>query len=83
MMSQLIILKQDNYFVGGTTIPAETTNFMASSTDISSSTASSLGIKSKKPYVGFGVVGTNTLTISIFLRSLISPLVSPVMKPIA
>ena len=47
------------------TRPADTTSLIASSTDISSSITSSMGNSNRNPEVGFGVVGTKTLTISL------------------
>ncbi len=67
---------------GGVTIPPETTSLSASSTLISRKTSSCLGQNSKNPEVGFGVVGTNTLTVSSRVRCCTSPLVLPVTKPI-
>ena len=46
----------------GATTPIETMYFNAASTVISSSTTSLFGNIRKKPDVGFGVVGTYTLT---------------------
>lgn len=46
----------------GATTPIETMYLSAASTVISSSTTSLLGTIRKKPDVGFGVVGTYTLT---------------------
>ena len=43
-------------------MPAETINLEASSKDISKYIISFLGNINKKPLVGFGVVGTKTLT---------------------
>src|SRR5574337_763981 len=47
---------------GGATTPIEMMYFSASSTLIASGTTSARGIIRKKPEVGFGVVGTYTLT---------------------
>ena len=46
---------------GGTTTPMEMMYLSASSTDILSSTTSARGTLRKKPDVGVGVVGTETL----------------------
>jgi hypothetical protein len=61
------------------------TSFAASSIDMSSSTMSSRGKNSRKPEVGFGVVGTKTETISPSTRVFweISPFAAVEMKPIA
>ena len=48
--------------LGGATTPIEMMYFSASSTLMSSATTSLRGIIRKKPEVGFGVVGTYTLT---------------------
>ena len=48
----------------GVTTPADITSLNASSTLISSSNASFLGIKTKKPEVGLGVVGTKRFMVS-------------------
>ena len=53
---------------GGVTMPPETTSFTASSTDIFMNTMSLRGQNSKKPEVGFGVVGIKTFTISVLMR---------------
>ena len=46
------------------TRPADTTSFAASSSVMSSGITSRRGTNSRKPAVGFGVVGRNTLTMS-------------------
>ena len=56
---------------------------MPSSIDMSRWIRSFLGTNSRKPEVGLGVVGTNTLTSSSSARAWISPRVGPVTKPIA
>ena len=55
----------------GVTNPAEITNFAASSTDISKKTISFSGKNSKKPEVGFGVVGKKILCRSLFSPNLL------------
>ncbi len=57
----------------GVTTPAEITSLNASSTLISSSNASFLGINTKNPEVGFGVVGTKRLINSSPIIDLASP----------
>jgi len=64
-------------------VPAETINLEASSKLISKYLISFLGIISKKPLVGLGVVGTNTLISSESVFLLISPLFSFVANPTA
>ena len=64
-------------------VPAETINFDASSNVISKYIISFLGNINKKPLVGLGVVGTNTLTKLSFDFLLISPLLSLVANPTA
>ena len=59
------------------------TILIPSSTDMSRWISSLLGTNSKKPEVGLGVVGTNTLTSSSPEYAWISPLVGPVTKPMA
>ena len=63
-------------------MPPETTSFTASSTDMSMKITSSRGQNSRKPDVGFGVVGTKTLTMSMSIRRATSAFVPPVTKPI-
>ena len=58
-------------------------NFDASSKVISKYIISLLGNINKKPLVGFGVVGTKTLTKLSFVFLLISPLLSLVANPTA
>src|SRR3546814_10034734 len=60
----------------------ETMYFSAASTLMSSTCTSSRGIIRKKPDVGFGVVGTYTLTKSLPSFSATSPLGAPVRKAI-
>ena len=57
----------------GVTTPADITSLNASSTLISSSKASFLGINTKNPEVGFGVVGTKRLINSSPIIDLASP----------
>src|SRR5690606_817144 len=57
----------------GTTTPSETIIFSASSIDMSSSTTSSRGTNRMKPDVGFGVVGTNTVSTTSPVLSWTSP----------
>ena len=64
-------------------VPAETINLDASSNVIFRYITSSIGNISKKPLVGFGVVGTKTLTKSALVFFDISPLLSFVAKPTA
>ena len=64
-------------------VPAKTINFEACSKEISKYIKSFFGTINKKPLVGLGVVGTNTLTNSLFIFFSISPLLSLVAKPIA
>ena len=64
-------------------MPAETINLEASSKLISKYLISFLETLSKNPLVGFGVVGTNTLTKSEFVFSEISPSLSFVANPTA
>ena len=58
-------------------------NFDASSNVISKYIISSFGNIKRKPLVGFGVVGTKTLTKFLFVFFEISPLLSLVAKPTA
>jgi ABC-type Mn2+/Zn2+ transport system ATPase subunit len=69
----------------GTTRPAEMTSFAASSTLMSSGMTSDSGTKSRKPEVGFGVVGRKTATCFSCspMRLATSPRVSVEMKAIA
>ena len=55
----------------GVTSPAEITNLAASSTDMSKKTISFSGKNSKKPEVGFGVVGKKMLYKSLFSPNLV------------
>ena len=55
--------------------------FTASSTFVLRYFSWLLGTINKKPEVGFGVVGTNTLTNSPFILLETAPLTSPVVKP--
>ena len=71
------------FVAAGPTIPPEMTILMPSSIDMSSGIRSLLGTNSRKPDVGLGVVGRNTLTISSSERAWISPRVGPVTKPMA
>ena len=64
-------------------MPAETINLDASSKLMSKYLTSLLGNINKNPLVGFGVVGTNTLTKSEFVFSEISPSLSFVANPTA
>ncbi len=64
-------------------MPAETINLEASSNVISKYLISLFGNISKKPLVGFGVVGTKTLTKSELVFSDISPSLSLVANPTA
>ena len=64
-------------------LPADTINFEACSKVISKYITSSLGNISRKPLVGFGVVGTKTLTTSCPILFFISPVFSLVAKPTA
>jgi hypothetical protein len=66
----------------GTTLPPEITIFIPSATLISSVITFSCGTNTKNPLVGFGVVGTNTLTTFSFVFACASPLVSLVTNPI-
>src|SRR5215472_8468450 len=61
---------------GGTTTPREMIILRASSTLISSSIMSSWGTINRKPEVGLGVVGTNTLTMCPGIFALTSPRLS-------
>ena len=70
-----------NYFL--LEVPAETINLDASSKDIFKYITSSTGNISKKPLVGFGVVGTKTLIKFFPVFSAISPLFSFVANPTA
>ena len=63
-------------------MPADTTILTACSTVILRKITSSRGQNNKKPDVGFGVVGTNTLTIDDGMLLATSPFVLPVTKPI-
>src|SRR5690606_35983690 len=65
----------------GTTTPSETTIFSASSIVISSSTTSSRGTNRMKPDVGFGVVGTKTVSTTSPVFSWTSPTGSDVWNP--
>ena len=67
---------------GGTTVPPEITIFIPSATVIPSSTTCSRCTRIKKPLVGFGVVGTNTLITVPWVLACASPSVSFVTKPI-
>ena len=62
-------------------MPAETINLEASSKVISKYMRSFLGTIKRKPLVGFGVVGTKTLTKPSLTFLLISPVLSLVAKP--
>ena len=64
-------------------MPADTINLEASSKLISKYKTSSFGNISKNPLVGFGVVGTNTLTRFLFVFFEISPSLSFVANPTA
>ena len=64
-------------------MPADTMNLEASSKDIFKYITSSTGNISKKPLVGFGVVGTKTLIKFFPVFSAISPLFSFVANPTA
>jgi len=64
-------------------VPADTINLEASSKVILRYITSSIGNISKKPLVGFGVVGTKTLIKSFPVFCAISPLFSFVAKPTA
>ena len=66
----------------GVTKPADIMYFMAWSTDIESLVHFDKGTNMRKPVVGFGVEGMNTLIIFLFFLIAISPLVSLVRNAI-
>src|SRR6266851_7713079 len=65
----------------GATAPRLMMNLMPSATDISNLTTSVSGTNTRKPLVGFGVVGTKTLTIPAAVFDWNSGLAAPVRKP--
>ena len=67
---------------GGVTAPPEMIIFIPSPTAMSSSMTSALGIISRKPLVGFGVVGTKIVQISLPAFSCASPWTVLVRNPI-
>src|SRR5262245_32831610 len=66
---------------GGSTAPPEMIIFMPSATVISSSTTSCRGTMRTKPLVGFGLVGTNTVHVSLLTVLCASPCALLVRKP--
>ena len=70
-----------HYFTRWTTDPAEMMAFTASSMDIVVSRSRSFGTMRRNPVVGFGVVGTNTFTMSCPVRARISAKFSDIRNP--
>src|SRR4030067_160439 len=65
----------------GIIVPPEIISLRASSTGMSRMVTSFFGTKSKKPDVGFGVVGRKMLKVSSLIESCTHPFVSWVIKP--